>query len=125
MDTAVSLDDKYTAGTGWALMSGVQALVRMMLEQRRLDDSRGLDTRIFVSGYPGSPLGGLATTDDAAKNHAIFFVIVDDVAKALEKAENLGGKALTPATTTPDGLTFAHVQDPAGNEFGIFTPPAA
>jgi indolepyruvate ferredoxin oxidoreductase len=59
MDTAVSLDDKYTADTGWALMSGVQALVRMMLEQRRLDDTRGLDTRVFVSGYPGSPLGGL------------------------------------------------------------------
>ncbi|MEV4316270.1 indolepyruvate ferredoxin oxidoreductase family protein [Actinocrispum sp. NPDC049592] len=59
MDTSVSLDDKYMAGTGWALMSGVQALVRLMLEQRRLDESRGLNTRIFVSGYPGSPLGGL------------------------------------------------------------------
>jgi indolepyruvate ferredoxin oxidoreductase len=59
MDTAVSLDDKYLADTGWALMSGVQALVRLMLEQRRLDESRNLDTRVFVSGYPGSPLGGL------------------------------------------------------------------
>ncbi|GAB3903000.1 VOC family protein [Kibdelosporangium lantanae] len=84
----------------------------------------GQYAEISAPGVP-APLGGLATTDDAAKNHAIFFVIVDDVAKALEKAENLGGKALTPATTTPDGLTFAHVQDPAGNEFGIFTPPAA
>src|SRR4051794_18548582 len=59
MDTAVSLDDKYTAETGWALMSGVQAIVRLILEQRRLDESWSLNTRAFVSGYQGSPLGGL------------------------------------------------------------------
>ncbi|MER7174090.1 indolepyruvate ferredoxin oxidoreductase family protein [Streptomyces mesophilus] len=56
---ALSLDDKYTATEGRALMSGVQALVRLTLEQRRLDRERGLDTRVFVSGYQGSPLGGL------------------------------------------------------------------
>lgn len=55
----VSLDDKYVAEHGRALISGVQALVRLLLEQRRLDDARGLDTRVFVSGYQGSPLGGL------------------------------------------------------------------
>ncbi|GAA0240121.1 indolepyruvate ferredoxin oxidoreductase family protein [Cryptosporangium japonicum] len=55
----VTLDDKYTADDGRVLISGVQALVRLMLEQRRLDDVRGLDTRVFVSGYQGSPLGTL------------------------------------------------------------------
>ncbi|MFJ9537474.1 indolepyruvate ferredoxin oxidoreductase family protein [Streptomyces sp. NPDC101225] len=54
-----SLDAKYTAEDGRALMSGVQALVRLTLEQRRLDRERGLDTRVFVSGYQGSPLGGV------------------------------------------------------------------
>jgi len=28
-----------------------------------------------------------------------------------------------PAQTTPDGLVFAQVLDPAGNQIGIFTPP--
>ncbi|MFD9961593.1 indolepyruvate ferredoxin oxidoreductase family protein [Amycolatopsis sp. NPDC058986] len=56
---AVSLDDRYTAERGRVLISGIQALVRLMLQQRKLDESRGLDTRVFVSGYPGSPLGGL------------------------------------------------------------------
>ncbi|MEV7808512.1 indolepyruvate ferredoxin oxidoreductase family protein [Microbispora sp. NPDC088329] len=55
----VSLDDKYAAENGTVLISGVQALVRLTVEQRRLDAARGLDTRVFVSGYPGSPLGGV------------------------------------------------------------------
>jgi indolepyruvate ferredoxin oxidoreductase len=55
----VSLDDKYAAEHGRVLISGVQALVRLTLEQRRLDEARGLNTRVFVSGYQGSPLGGL------------------------------------------------------------------
>ncbi|MHB1583782.1 MAG: indolepyruvate ferredoxin oxidoreductase family protein [Acidimicrobiales bacterium] len=55
----VSLDDKYTAGSGRVLMSGIEALVRTVLDQRRLDDARGLDTAAYVSGYEGSPLGGV------------------------------------------------------------------
>jgi indolepyruvate ferredoxin oxidoreductase len=55
----VTLDDKYTARHGRVLLSGIQALVRMVLEQRRLDTARGLDTRAYVSGYQGSPLAGL------------------------------------------------------------------
>ncbi|HZO05510.1 MAG TPA: indolepyruvate ferredoxin oxidoreductase family protein, partial [Solirubrobacterales bacterium] len=54
----VSLNDKYVADSGTVLISGVQALVRLVLEQRRLDEARGLDTAAFVSGYQGSPLGG-------------------------------------------------------------------
>ncbi|MFC0864034.1 indolepyruvate ferredoxin oxidoreductase family protein [Sphaerimonospora cavernae] len=56
---SVSLDDRYTATDGRVLISGIQALVRLTLEQRRLDRERGLNTQIFVSGYQGSPLGGL------------------------------------------------------------------
>ncbi|QKZ17587.1 indolepyruvate ferredoxin oxidoreductase family protein [Streptomyces chartreusis] len=56
---AVSLDDKYSALSGRVLISGIQALVRLPLEQRRLDEARGLSTRAFVSGYQGSPLGGV------------------------------------------------------------------
>ncbi|MEV5573556.1 indolepyruvate ferredoxin oxidoreductase family protein [Spirillospora sp. NPDC052269] len=55
----VRLDDRYTAREGRVLISGVQALVRLTLEQRWLDAARGIDTRAFVSGYQGSPLGGV------------------------------------------------------------------
>ncbi|MCU1606123.1 MAG: indolepyruvate ferredoxin oxidoreductase [Modestobacter sp.] len=58
-DARVRLEDKYLATSGRVLITGIQALVRLTLEQRRLDEGRGLNTRVFVSGYQGSPLGGL------------------------------------------------------------------
>ncbi len=54
-----SLDDKYSATSGTVMMTGVQALVRTTLDQRRLDRARGRDTAVLVSGYQGSPLGGV------------------------------------------------------------------
>ncbi|HET7260243.1 MAG TPA: indolepyruvate ferredoxin oxidoreductase family protein [Casimicrobiaceae bacterium] len=56
---AVSLDDKYELGTGRVFLTGVQALVRLLILQRQRDSEAGLNTGGFVSGYRGSPLGGL------------------------------------------------------------------
>jgi indolepyruvate ferredoxin oxidoreductase len=67
--TEVTLDDKYVAESGRVPISGVQALVRLMLDQRRLDRRRGHDTAVFVSGYPGSPLGGLDQELRRASRH--------------------------------------------------------
>src|SRR6201988_1477373 len=55
----LSLEDRYTAVSGPILLDGMQALVRRMLDLRWLDAKRGHATGVFVSGYPGSPLGGL------------------------------------------------------------------
>ncbi len=55
----VTLDDKYTIDTGRIYLSGIQALVRLPLLQRRRDLASGLNTAGFISGYRGSPLGGL------------------------------------------------------------------
>ncbi len=59
MSITFSLDDKFTADHGSVLMSGVQALVRVPIDQRRADMAAGLNTAGFVSGYRGSPLAGL------------------------------------------------------------------
>jgi len=56
-----SLDDKYKREEGAVILSGVQALVRVTFDQHRADKRRGLNTATLVSGYPGSPLGGLGT----------------------------------------------------------------
>jgi indolepyruvate ferredoxin oxidoreductase len=55
----VTLADRYQRTEGRALMSGVQAIVRLAMEQRRSDLEAGLDTGGFITGYPGSPLAGL------------------------------------------------------------------
>src|SRR5580704_6405904 len=55
----VSLDDKYMRTSGRVYLTGIQALVRLPITQRLRDRCAGLDTAGFVSGYRGSPLGGL------------------------------------------------------------------
>ena len=54
----VSLNDKYALEKGKAFMTGIQALVRLPFDQKRLDAQAGLNTAGFISGYRGSPLGG-------------------------------------------------------------------
>ena len=53
------LDDRYARTEGRVFLTGTQALVRVMLDQARRDRAAGLKTAGFVSGYRGSPLGGL------------------------------------------------------------------
>ncbi len=53
----VSLEDKYVQDHGAAYMSGLQTLVRALLNQSRRDRRVGWNTGGFVSGYRGSPLG--------------------------------------------------------------------
>ncbi|HEX4358385.1 MAG TPA: indolepyruvate ferredoxin oxidoreductase family protein [Pseudonocardia sp.] len=54
-----SLDQRYRAGAGPVLLTGVQAIGRMLVEQHAADARAGLHTASFVSGYQGSPLGVL------------------------------------------------------------------
>ncbi|HET8625784.1 MAG TPA: indolepyruvate ferredoxin oxidoreductase family protein [Thermomicrobiales bacterium] len=54
-----TLDDKYAAEAGRIYLTGIQALVRLPLDQHRADRRRGLRTATFIAGYRGSPLGGL------------------------------------------------------------------
>jgi len=55
----VKLDDKYDLGHSHVFVTGFQALVRLCLMQKALDRRNGLNTAGYVSGYRGSPLGGL------------------------------------------------------------------
>src|SRR5262245_48703106 len=68
--TEFSLDAKYTQPEGTILLSGVQALVRLLLDQIRADRARGLNTAGLVSGYRGSPLAGLDLP--LARNQALL-----------------------------------------------------
>src|SRR3954468_2494883 len=70
MDLATaSLEDKYTLESGRVFMTGTQALIRLMMLQRERDLRAGLNTAGFISGYRGSPLGGLDQALWRAKQH--------------------------------------------------------
>jgi indolepyruvate ferredoxin oxidoreductase len=56
------LDAKYRVTDGGVLITGVQALVRVIFDQIRADRRRNLSIAALVSGYPGSPLGGFDQT---------------------------------------------------------------
>ena len=65
----ISLDDKYVLEEGRILLTGLQGLVRLPLDQHRADRRRGLHTGTMISGYQGSPLGGL--DKELARNRAL------------------------------------------------------
>jgi indolepyruvate ferredoxin oxidoreductase len=73
----VSLDDKYALPAGPVFASGIQALVRLPMEQRRRDLAAGLNTAGFISGYRGSPIAGYdlelwRAKEFLAQNHIHF-----------------------------------------------------
>lgn len=72
------------------------------------------------------PGGGITTAEAGLpSSYAIFSIVVPDVAATCERLTELGGKVLVGPAEVPDvGLVYANVEDPEGNHFGLFTPPA-
>ena len=103
------LKDRYARHTGRVFMTGTQALARIMLDQARRDRNAGLNTAGFVSGYRGSPLGGLDQE---------LWRIADQLEKARIKFlpainEDLGATAVL-------GAQQAHL-DPNAQVEGVFS----
>ena len=73
----MKLSDKFTLEHGRVYLTGIQALVRLPIDQMRRDRRAGLNTGTFISGYEGSPLGGydmaLARAGKLLSEHNIHF----------------------------------------------------
>ena len=83
----------------------------------------GTAYRIVTTPAEGGLRGGIFGTGGTVPNYAVFTVMVADTAETCRRAEAAGGKVLVAPKTEPGGLTFAHLLDPSGNHFGVFTPP--
>jgi predicted enzyme related to lactoylglutathione lyase len=95
------LTEFYSKLFGWAVheaMPGQYGLVHTEA------NGRGIDGGIGGGGQDGPGV--------------VFYVEVDDPQKALEQAEALGGKVVTPVTPM-EMVTFAHFADPEGHVIGI------
>ena len=88
----VKLDDKYALEEGRIYLNGTQAIIRLALVQSRLDQARGYATRGFVTGYRGSPLGGLDQAMEQAKSavQAAGIVFIPGVNEDLAATSVLG-----------------------------------
>ncbi len=78
-----SLEVKYRREEGRIFLSGIQALVRLPVDQHRADRLRGLRTATLVAGYRGSPLGGLdiaieRNRDLLREHHVVFLPTVNE-----------------------------------------------
>ncbi len=80
--------------------------------------------RILATGGGDGLRGGLFATRGEIPSYAVFSVLVEDVAATCRRAEEIGGKVLRAPHTSPAGVTFAHLLDPAGNHFEVFKPPS-
>jgi indolepyruvate ferredoxin oxidoreductase len=56
---SVALDDRFDLTKSPVLLNGAQAVARLLVAQKERDRRAGLNTGGFVSGYRGSPVGGL------------------------------------------------------------------
>ncbi|WP_167472374.1 indolepyruvate ferredoxin oxidoreductase family protein [Nocardia arthritidis] len=101
------LADRYRVGAGTVVLTGVQAIARQLVEQHVRDLRAGRRVGTFVSGYQGSPLGGvdrmLAGMPNVLAEHDISFV--PGLNEELAATSVWGSQGELPAgTATHDGV---------------------
>jgi uncharacterized protein len=87
------------------------------------DPDETVPYHIITTPANDSIKGGMLETRGQMPNYAAFCVVVEDVAASCVAAETAGGKVIVPPTQAGDGLVFAHLHDPSGNHFAIYSPP--
>ncbi|MGF6883024.1 indolepyruvate ferredoxin oxidoreductase [Nocardia sp. GAS34] len=98
------LADRYRVGAGTVVLTGVQAIARQLVEQHVRDLRAGRRIGTFVSGYQGSPLGGvdrmLAGMPETLAEHDIHFVPGVN--------EELAATSVWGSQADPDGARMTH-----------------
>ena len=89
------------------------------------DDTKSTDPayQVLTTGDAQGLHGGLFATQGRMPGYAVFTVLVDDVDAACRRVVQAGGQVQRAPEVNPVGVTFAHLLDPSGNHFAVFTPP--
>jgi indolepyruvate ferredoxin oxidoreductase len=111
-DATSTLNERLDATSGLIGLTGVQALLRGVLDQARADRARGLRTAGLITGYPGSPLGGVGDAYSARRavfsEHDIEMVpaVNEDLAATMLWGTQLAGMDSAPRYDGVFGLWF-------------------
>jgi len=81
-------------------------------------EAQGPATMLRTGGDVG---GHISSLGHEPHTYTIFYVMVDDVAGALAKAETLGGKKLVGPVPLPNNTVFGWFSDPEGNTIGVYS----
>ena len=77
----------------------------------------------FQQSPDGSGIGGgIAGGPDGYEGHVTFYVAVDDIEEALQKAESLGGTRVMGPETIMDMIELGQFKDPEGHLIGLVKP---
>jgi indolepyruvate ferredoxin oxidoreductase len=108
VEAGYRLEDRFDRQQGRVYLTGWDALVRLPLMQQRRDSAAGLNTAGYVSGYPGSPLGGLdslfRSQREMLQAHHVHFepgLNEDMAATAISGTQYLN---VGPVTSSYDGV---------------------
>jgi predicted enzyme related to lactoylglutathione lyase len=66
--------------------------------------------------------GGIAGGPEGYEGHVTFYVAVDDIEEALQKAESLGGTRIMGPEKVMDMIELGHFKDPEGHLIGVVKP---
>jgi uncharacterized protein len=66
--------------------------------------------------------GGIGGGPDGYEGHVTFYVAVDDIEEALQKAEKLGGTRVMGPEKVMDMIELGHFKDPEGHLVGVVKP---
>ena len=107
-----TLDERYQREDGTIFLTGIQALVRMLLDRARHDERAGLRTAAYVSGYEGSPLAGydleLARQAALLREHRVTHQpgVNEELAATAVSGTQLIGSASAVGDATYDGVAL-------------------
>ena len=86
--------------------------------------ARGHDYRLAMPPGAEAPIGGLTAPFEGQPAHAVFSILVADVAATCAAAEQLGASVVASFPAPEAGPAFAYLRDPAGQLFQVFSPPS-
>jgi predicted enzyme related to lactoylglutathione lyase len=90
-----------------------------------IDANNALGYRRISTGAGRGIDGGMRPSPPEGLSFVQLFVEVDDVAKHVERARQLGGTVIVPPQKLPDGDELAIIHDPEHIPLGLYKPPAA